>query len=219
MRIADVPSINDVKEILKKFPAFVIAPLSQKAIDSGTISYKKDVFGNEHGMFCILAPNLWGEGLRTASAAGDTFYPVYVNDTGIRPSIQVIYNAESEIVKSCRIVEKTTKTENDEVTSKAPVVTFAKKDYIWLNKKECENKSEKTMRLISTEVQAKANVEFETKTFAERCEEEVLEFATEEEKSMLVKYGYLSNNDASKVAVMNELGEIHKSFDEGRGGM
>lgn len=109
-------------------------------------------------------------------------------------------------------------------TSTAPVVTFGKKKYIWLNKDECENGKEKTMSLVSLELIARAKP-FDkdgktndygseaAKDLRQQCEDEALKFATDEEKKLLVKVR-LSEKDGYEKAEPILKKEFEKTNDE-----
>jgi len=95
-----------------------------------------------------------------------------------------------------------------EITSKAPIVKFGGKECIWLNKEECENGKDKTMKLWTLELIDKA-VPFDREgnhndwgkaiELQEQCERELVNGCTKEELDMLVTVKMSSVDGYEKV--------------------
>ncbi len=198
----NLPSEADWEEIMTKFPAFASASLSAKA--KKDLAFENSDYKAGYYFTRTALPGS-SDGVKYVGTDGDLRWTRSYNyDTGLRVALQIIYNPECNLVKGCKKVSRTAeiwdKKKGDTVktTSKAPVVTFGKKDYIWLNKDECENGKEKSMRLVSLELIARAK-QFdkdgntndygseEAKELRQQCQYKAFEFATEEEKAMLVK--------------------------------
>ncbi len=224
----NLPSEADYQEIIKKFPAFASASLSAKAKKDGAYENSNHKAGyyftrtaspdSSHEVQAVLD-------FSSLFCDGSRLYGV-----GLRVALQIIYNPDNSLVKSCKEVSRTAEVWDKEkrkfvkTTSKAPVVTFGKKDYIWLNKDECEKGKEKTMRLISLELIARAKPFDKTgstndygseaaKELREQCQDEALEFATREEKKLLVKVR-LSEKDGYEKAEPILKKEFKKTNDE-----
>ncbi len=212
---ANLPSVADYNEIKEKFPAYTVAVCSEKARKDELLD--TDSLDNIGTYFTRSASPESPKGVMSVSYGGNLDYFLSIRrSAGLRVALQTTYNPESSLVKSCKEVSRKSGLLNTETrmltetTSTAPIVLFGKKPYIWLNKDECEHGTEKTMRLVSEELLARA-VSFDKKCetnnygseaaaeIRSQCEEEALEFATEEEKSMLVKVR-LSDKDGYEKA-------------------
>lgn len=195
-------SSSDYVEISKKFPAFLCASSSGKKISA----YSHPIFKTGYYFTRNPFPGTADE-IKCVYYLGNISRSLSnSNNSGLRVSLQTIYNPESKLVKTCKKVSKTATIWNDaksfSITSVAPIVIFGRQQYIWLNKKECENGKEPTMRLVSLDLVAKANA-FDkkgktndygsdaVKSLRQQCEEEALgkgcENLSGEERSMLVK--------------------------------
>ena len=209
---AHLPSINDLRICNKKFEAFTSASASQTALEQGlTVNERTNNASYFLSNSTTLEP---GMAIICNHDSLTLFASTHSNDNGLRVAMQLIYDPDSTIVKSCVEVEKTTKIRDSysssqykTVTSKAPVITFGKKQYIWLNKEECENNSERTMRCISLELVEKA-VPFSEKSnndfvkahkIHSQCERVVTEDCTLEELEMLVSVK-MNNKDRCRTA-------------------
>ena len=92
----------------------------------------------------------------------------YAYDAVVRPSLRILYNEKSWLVRNMNLEKRTSLVrvnedksiylnygiEDDiypraEVTSEAPIVMFGEKTYIWLNREKCEMGKEMIMRLLS----------------------------------------------------------------------
>ncbi len=187
------------KKLKEKYRAFSSADCSKRAEKEG--AFKSESYGT-------------GWYYTRSAFAGSSSFVYYVRhggdlyrscssnvNTGVRVALQTIYNPNNSIAKGCRSVKRTAeiwdeqKQKAEKVTNEAPVVTFGKKEYIWLNKEECEAGTASTMELVSLELVAKS-VPFDkngdTNDFAQATEmhKQYLEIATEdctkEELDMIV---------------------------------
>ncbi len=214
----NLPSEADYQEIIKKFPAFVSASLSEKAKKDG--AHENSDYKAGYYFTRTALPGSSGR-VECVNIGGDLYcYNRYNTDAGLRVALQIIYNPECNLVKGCKEVSRTAeiwdkkKGATVKTTSKAPVVIFGNKPYIVLNLEECVKKYKKgntaIMRLVSLELIARAKL-FDrdektndygskaAKELRQQCEDEALEFATEEEKKMLVKVS-LSEKDGYEKA-------------------
>ncbi len=183
-------------KLANKFRAFASADLSERAEKEG--ARKSEHYGTGH----YPTRSAHGTSFICYVAAYGALIDVRSNssDSGVRVALQIIYNPNNSIVKSCHSVKRTaeiqiTNFKVEKVTNVAPVVTFGKKEYIWLNKEECEAGTASTMELVSLVLVAKS-VPFDknngTTDFALATEmhEQYLQLATEdctkEELEMLV---------------------------------
>ncbi len=198
----NLPSEADYQEIIKKFPAFASASLSEKAKKDGACENSDYKAGYYFTRTALPGSSII---VMFVNDVGDLFWDIGDGiGAGLRVALQTIYNPECNLVKGCKEVSRTAEIWDKEkrkavkTTSKTPVVTFGKKDYIWLNKDECENGKEKSMRLVSLELIARAKPfdkdgdtndygSEEAKKLRQQCQDEAFEFATEEEKKLLVK--------------------------------
>ena len=221
----NLPSEADWEEIMTKFPAFASASLSAKA--KKDLAFENSDYKAGYYFTRTALPGS-SDGVKYVGTDGDLRWTRSYNyDTGLRVALQIIYNPECNLVKGCKKVSRTAeiwdKKKGDTVktTSKAPVVTFGKKEYIWLNKDECENGTEKSMRLVSLELIAGAKP-FDkdgntndygsdaTKELRQQCQDEAFEFATEEEKTMLVKVRLSKEDGYEKAEPILEKDELEE---------
>lgn len=144
-----------------------------------------------------------------------------IANAGLRVAFQLIYNPESKLVKGCEEMEQESLVFEDEngpeysgdgqqkkIKGKAPIVVFGGKKCIWLNKEECESGKDKTMKLWTLELIAKAEPISEKGThnrFAKarklvnQCTDELLDGANNEEKAMLIKVHMSGKDDYNNV--------------------
>ena len=214
----NLPSVADYQEIIKKFPAFASASLSEKAKKED--AYKENYYKAGYYFTRTALPGS-SHTVKYVDCGGHLFWISSNNtDAGLRVALQIIYNPECNLVKGCKEVSRTAEIWDEEkieivkTTSKAPVVIFGNKPYIVLILEECVKKYKKgntaIMRLVSLELIARAKL-FDrdektndygskaAKELRQQCEDEALEFATEEEKKMLVKVS-LSEKDGYEKA-------------------
>ena len=143
---AYIPSSSEYYKAREKFLAFMGARLSDKARKGGASEHKdyktgwyfsRTAMGALSEIFCI-----------SYDSACDWNYS-YDYTAGLRVAFNLIYNPQSEVVKSCRIetrkalVYNPDTRERETVESTAPIVKFGNYDCIWLNKEECEAAYEK----------------------------------------------------------------------------
>lgn len=211
---------GDYQEIKTKFPAFLSAPLSKKAKKQD--AYESDTYNT--GWYFTRKAWAGSSGqVESVCTDGDLGWSLSNrSDAGLRVALQTIYNPDSSLVKGCQEISRTAQIWDEkkqkviETTSKAPVVTFGKKQYIWLNKAECEKGDEITMRLVSLELLARSvpfDKEGKTNDYGNKaadeirkqCEDEALEFATKEEKAMLVKVKLSSKDGYERAEPILEL--------------
>ncbi len=187
------------KGILKKFPAYASAKLSERAQKEGC--WKNATYGT--GWYFTRSA-LMDSSPRVLCGFddGDLLYRHNYCDHGsVRIALQIIYNPESNVVKSCEMKTKTELIFNrdsaqmEKVTTTAPIVVFGKKEYVWLNKEECENGTAKTMELVSVKLLARSvpfDKDGKSTDFAKAVElqkqyfDVATENCTEEELEMLV---------------------------------
>ena len=152
-------SVKDLEKLIEKFPVFAAAELSEEARNQGAYENK----GTGTGWYFTRnkAENGWV--IYVGFCGGLIAYSPANADTGLRIGLQLEYDNKSKVVKSVKEVKKKgivwdpkTKTKK-RMKGSAPVVTFGKIDYIWLNKEECENGDAKYMELISLKLLVKAS--------------------------------------------------------------
>ena len=196
-------SEKEQKKLKAKFPAYSNAALSERAEKEGT--YKNSVylyFAGETGLYFTRSrADISSSFVQCVDSTGSLIDKIGdFTHCGLRVALQIIYNREQPVVKSCRTEKRTAMICNDDTNivemriNEAPIVVFGKKEYIWLNKEDCENDSAKTMELISVKLLAKS-VQFdkagENNDFAnavelqKQCYEVATENCTEEEIAML----------------------------------
>lgn len=178
---AYIPSKEEYDFYYYKFRTFMCADLSEKV---------RNQYRGAGAIIIPLAGSYW---LRSSGSILDVDYEdeAWVgerNDTRstawccsdkvfLRVALQLKYNPECKIVKDCKVVERaqwvfdsengtiySSEGKNRFFQSSAPIVTFGKKEYIWLNKKECERGVDKTMKLWSLKVLERA-VPFSRKNY------------------------------------------------------
>lgn len=219
LNYANLLSLSDYNEIFSKFPAFSCAKLSKKAKQDNLYG---DKINKSHSYYLRSPENTYPYLVQTIDCYGGRGTLNSQFKDGLRVSIQLKYHPQSDIVKNCITISQTSKIcdlKEDSITSTAPIVTFGKIKYIWLNKNECENNNEKTMRLTSLEILAKS-VPFDdygqtndygsyfTRQIRKQCENEAfgINFCdlTKEEKAMLVKVKLSSKDNYAKATPIFE---------------
>ncbi len=191
-------SIMQVRKLREKHPTFAGADVSIRAEREGVTRtwyryssfYTRNAYKNSP--YYVTIGTLDGK-LHEATTTQ--------SDNGLRLSLHIVYNAESDIVKNHKQLSKKAIVWNkrtgkgEPVTSTAPVVVYGKKEYIWLNMEECEIDKAKTMELVSVKLLAKSapfNRDTNSSDFAnavelqKQCFDVATENCTEEELSMLV---------------------------------
>ena len=181
------------EKLTERFCAFASVDVSERAEKEG--AWKSEHYGtghyptrSAHGTSFICYVTAYGALIDVRSNS---------SDSGVRVALQTIYNPNNSIVKSCHSVKRTaeiqiTNFKVEKVTNVAPVVTFGKKEYIWLNKEECEAGTASTMELVGLVIVAKSvpsnKLDF---ALATEMHEQYLQLATEdctkEELEMLVE--------------------------------
>ena len=209
---AYIISVDDFDEGWVKVHAFMGKEVSQKAHDNGAwaddkpffkgkgfyplrnISFKSQkelCFGGHYGA------RDWDESDTTAA--------------GLCVGVQLIYDPTADYAKSVEVSQtvwvddfvgplntRDGKFERKQVTSTADIVTFGGKEYVWLNKAECEIGDEVTMRLQSLNLEECAKRIDENritndyggdgaKALRDQCQLVVTEGCTEEELAMIVR--------------------------------
>ncbi len=202
----NLPSMADWKEIMTKFPSFASAPLSEKAKKEGA---SEEYYYNTGYYFTRTALPASFSKVESVREEGFLHWDDSYNDhAGLRVALQVKYDPDSCVMKSCEKVSRTAKVYSYETcrvmetTSVAPVVMFGKKPYIVLNLEECIEQHSKgnlaIAKLVSVESIACAKPFDKTgcsndygceaaKEIRQQCQDEALEFATKEEKKLLVR--------------------------------
>ena len=119
---------------------------------------------------------------------------------GVRAMVHIAYDPDSKVVASCKNKDRTALITNEEtgqvekVTSTAPIVTFGKKQYIWLNQEECKNGQSKAMELVSMKIidsyypaqDPLCDDYAQLEDLRWVCYDAVTEFCTDEEKASIV---------------------------------
>ncbi len=216
-------TLNQQRKIAAQFPAFTCAELDKKAVKENAFKLR-DKNGRFFG-WC-LTPSVSTQDFSQDNAIINGFYKDNAvfhisHDGGISPymasfkgyglrvSIHLKYMSDSKVTKSC--VNKTL-TNNIcthainynpgnsfplTITSTAPVVMFGKREYLWLNRNECETNQEDFMDLVSLKIIAKAKGykkgEFnfaDNKKLQRQCVEKALQDSDEEELPLVMK-GFL----------------------------
>lgn len=194
-QLARVPSYTLIKLLREKYPAFVPARVTKSAKEQGANLVTKQ--GN--GYFVTSSSYDEGYGDQVFYVEDDGRFVVDYGSApgcGLRVAFGCIYNSESRVVQSCKYVTKKQESYLDHMKEcTAPVVRFGRKEYIWLNMEDCESGKDKVMMLINLRMGRKAvpfSEENDYNDYARatklhnQAEEDVLEFATEEEKAMIV---------------------------------
>lgn len=215
---AYLPSAEEQSLLYAKYPAFSCAYVSEKAKKQGAYSNSEN---KGHYYLRTILPWESSTPVDFVATDGSHALDIYTDKIpGLRISMSLNYDANSQIVKNCKTVKRTTYVYNDtageeitksekKVTSKAPVVTFGGIDYIWLNKKECEKGNSAVMQIISVDLLEKAepftlkkhNADYaKAEELRAQCERVALENATEEEKAMVLD-AIMSSNDKYKNVV------------------
>lgn len=105
--------------------------------------------------------------LLTSILAGE--FQTVGSSIGLRPAFSIVYDAQSDVVKSCKDVTQSAKTYlfwhrpedepygngyyvKERSTSTMPIVTFDNKECIWLNKRDCERGRSDRMDLMLLKV-------------------------------------------------------------------
>lgn len=195
---AYIPSSDEYEKYFEKFRAFMSADVNEKAEDQG--AYISDSYIGK-GFFPLRTP--WSSNSHELvyghpSGSLGWSYSDY-SDAGLRVAFNLIYNPKSCLVKGSTNEQRTTEVYDEgkviKVTSIAPIITFGDKKCIWLNKKECEKGTAKTMECWTLDLVAKAvpfsrecnHCDFaKAKELQEQCERVLTEGCTEEELVMLV---------------------------------
>ena len=169
------------------------AKLSSKAKSNGAHEYE-----NGNGYYPIASARSRDKRLMNAYA-GKGFLAFQKSDTreaGLRVAFQIIYDSQSDIVKSSHEKTQTLNDGEKEITSTATICKFGGKDCIWLNEEECRNGTEKTMKFWTLELIDKAEPIDENWRHADygranklhdQCYNALTENCTEEELKMLVE--------------------------------
>ena len=208
----NLPSLSDYRELLDKYHAFAVAQPLIKAIREHTFVDKNYGTGYYFTRNADEKPDkiavIFPDGHVSSQSGKFTIL-------GLRVTLQLAYNKNYTMLKNCRMVTNTAYVWNGKInkavksTRTAPIVTFGKIDYVWLNKEECEKGIQNTMRLISVTLLANAkpfDENGETNDYGSnatieirrQCEKEALRYATTEEKSMLVKVRLSSEDGYEK---------------------
>lgn len=211
---AYVPSASEYDKYFDKFRAFMSADVSEKAKDNG--AFASDNYYNKGWYFLRSAVAGYSHGVWVGYNYVKRLWNYSsIHSAGLRVAFNLIYNPKCNLVKGCRIMERTTKVwdyekyEDIEVTSKAPIVEYGGNKCIWLNKEECERGEASTMELWTLDLIDKA-VPFDIKgnhnDFAkateliEQCYSALTENCTKEELDMLVPVE-MSSKDGYERAV------------------
>lgn len=210
-----LPSTLEYHKYSKKFMAFIVAEISKKAKRQGAFG-NKDYNNNGYYFFRSAHTGTSHSTINVAYGSSTGTYEWYDCDNsraGIRPMFQLIYNPESRVVKSFREIYKTTSIWDSrgmkkEITGKAPIVIFGGKEYVWLNKEECENGIETAMVCWSLELPERAvpfdksrthNDFAKAKELRVQAERIVKENCTKEELLMLVAVRMTKTDNYEKV--------------------
>lgn len=213
-------SAEEYDLLKKKFPAFASAFVSDKAKAQGAY-VDSDYEGKGHYPLRTAADPysliFFGH-----SSGMRVFYSSSSNSAGLRVALQVIYNPECDVVKSCKNEKRTTLVcnenngQDENVTSEAPIVIFGKIKYIWLNKEECEAGTAKTMQLVSLDLLERAvpldiNGFHNDYALAEALRGQVNRIAkencTKEELDMIVPVAMSKEDGYAKATPITELNE------------
>ncbi len=151
-------SAKDLEKLLKKFPVFASAELSENARTQGAFENKE----TKTGWYFTRnkAENGWV--IYVGFCGGLIAYSPANSDTGLRFGMRYKYEENGDVLKTLHEVKRKgyvwdPKTQTKHfMKDKAPVVTVGGIEYIWINKEECENKEDRTMELISLKLIAKA---------------------------------------------------------------
>jgi len=205
-------SVYDLERLIEKFPVFASAKLSSLAKKLGAYENKD----TETGWYFTRnkAENGWV--IYVGFNGGLISYSPSNKDTGLRVGMHIEYDENSDVVKSVRDVKRKAiiwdrKTKSKKkLFGKAPVVTFGKIDYIWMNKEDCDAGLSKTMDLISLELITKA-VQFNDAEWNNNYNEAVRlrnqsEFValfncTAEERKMVVPVKMSSSDNFMKITL------------------
>lgn len=223
---AYLPSVKDITTISKKFPAFISSLMSDNAQEQrvtriaklATIidktEAKRDVKQHHMGQYFLRTP-YFSDSVVAVEKGGTKIVNPSAEAEGLRVGISIVYNPDSAAAKSCRMITRTVvwsygRFENKE-TSTAPIITFAGKEYVWINKEECESGKAQVMSCISLDLLAKAEPYYKeekkkvlffhvskdksvrhndyakAEELRAQCERVAFENASEEEKAMVVE--------------------------------
>lgn len=228
---AYIPSEEEYNKYCDKYRTFMGAGIGDKRIDG---VYINEYFNN--GAYFLrnaTAPENEDTKYKfvlSVLASGLTEYEFAVQEElGLRIAFTAKYDKQSSMVLNAYEVEKTARIDDgfhddiDDVlmdTSYAHIVTFGGKEYIWLNKDECEKGDSKTMECWSLNLVARAvpfNKDNSHNDFAKaeklirQCERVLTENCTDEELSMIVPVEMSDEDNYQKATPIlekeNELSE------------
>lgn len=213
------------KYIYERIPSYSAPVPSQRAIDNGAwTSSDKDFKGKSWAFTRTSAdPKNASSSCRVGCVyRGGRVSWVDSNfcDGCLLEACYVKYEPQSNFVNSCHPVSRTAtiwnreKKEYEEMTSEADVVTEEGKDLIWLNKKECEEKSTNLMLLYLPEAPNKS-VPFDregehsnyglAEEFRQQCEDELERYIPESLKSQVVTVEFSSEDGYEKATPILEM--------------
>ena len=197
-------SVRDLEKLLEKFPVFASAELSDAAKKQGVYASKE----TQTAWYFTRNASENGWVIYVGYTGGLISYAASNPDTGLRVGLRVLYNSDSAVVKSLHFAKRKgivwdPKTQTKKIMAgKAPVVTFGKIEYIWLNQEDCELGVAKTMELVSLKLLAKAvpfsingrNNYEDAVALREQSKDVALKSCSSEELAMIVPV-YMSNAD------------------------
>ena len=202
-----IPTFQQFNKYFEKFRAFMPAQTSAKAKEQGA-GTNPDT-GNGWYFLCEPYPG-YSEFMRVIASAGVCVpYISSDNIAGLRVAMQLKYQKENPILKTCAPLTREAKVWEDPngteyskqgqyttITSTAPIITFGKKEYIWLNQEDCESGNATEMdcwsldlleRAVPIDVEGKHNNILQANELLQQADNAVKGDATPEELAMLVR--------------------------------
>ena len=146
-----------------------------------------------------------------------------LNFLGLRVAFRLVYDPRSKIVRRAKTLKKTTevyeckkqpecssKGKRITVTSEAPIIKFAGKECIWLNKEDCERGFSKTMECWNLYLTVTAKMiaeawehnDFGKSELCPQCQEFIFNGSKRNERELLVKVAMNYKDGYEKVTPM-----------------
>lgn len=195
--------LSQIEKIKKDCPAFLTADLSDEFIKALKLQKNPNEKCPTGRYYTTAASENSKNQILSVRSDGliHTCGIYQENCAGTRISLHVLYNKNEEPALNWTTQRRTTQIWNtqteklDTVISSTTVVKFGEKEYIWLNKKECEDGTQNTMELISLKLitisvpfdkHGKSNSFVSATELQEQYYKLATEGCTEKEKSLIV---------------------------------
>ncbi|MCM1368697.1 MAG: hypothetical protein NC184_07830 [Roseburia sp.] len=225
---AYLPSAGEYDKYFYKFRAYMSAEISDFAdeglLDQRRIHHKYSSTDINNEWYYLRTPKFapsgypligiaFSNGVRDWESTG-------LNTLGLRVAFRLIYDPRSKIVKRAKTVKKTTEVyecknqpecssngKRITVTSEAPIIKFAGKECIWLNREDCERGLSTTMEcwglylIVTAKMIAKAweHNDFGKSEICPQSQEFLLKGCKCREKKLLVKVAMNYKDSYEKV--------------------